>query len=330
MTNDPQAPQFILTCENLDRDTGHKIAGALESLVEPAPTAVSIFQDRTGWRVDGYFSHREAAETAGQNLTAIYSQGGADGVKAAIGAASITPVPDLNWVTISQAALPPVQAGRFTICGHHDLSRVPSGPGTLVVEAGEAFGTAHHATTFGCLLAIDRLTRRRAYRNVLDLGTGSGVLALALRRALPGAKILGTDIDAVSIDVAQKNARRNSARSDADARLTFLIADGFADHRLRARGPFDMVIANILAGPIMALAPQLASHIAPGGTVVLSGILNDQAREIIARYRSLGFDMTAHTRLEGWSTLTMSRRASRSSTHGVGRRAFNLYAVDHD
>ena len=183
-------------------DAARSLAGALENLLDPAPDAVTQFEDGPGaWRVEAYFG-------GGADFAAIDAA-----LTAALGgrlpALERTDVPDLNWVAISQEALPPVQAGRFIVHGSHDRGRVPHGPNAITIDAGEAFGTAHHATTLGCLMAIDRLTRSRAFRRVLDLGCGSGVLAIAAARALPRADVIATDSDPLAVAVAAANAKAN-------------------------------------------------------------------------------------------------------------------------
>ena len=213
-------------------------------------------------------------------------------------------VPDLNWVAISQKALPPVTAGRFTVHGSHDRGRIARGPNAILIDAGEAFGTAHHATTLGCLMAIDRLTRNEVFRTVLDLGTGSGVLSIAVARALPHADIIATDLDAQSVKVAHENVRINGA----DQRIATTQADGVRHTWLRQSKPFDLVIANILAGPLISLAPDLARTVRRAGTLVLSGLLIPQAPQVIAAYRAVGFHLVSHDRVTGWSTLVLQRR----------------------
>jgi ribosomal protein L11 methyltransferase len=249
------------------------------------------------WRVEAYFADRPDVAA----LAALL----ADAVGPPIPPLEVEDVPNLNWVAISQAALPPVGAGRFTVHGSHDRGRIPHGPNALLIDAGEAFGTAHHATTQGCLLAIDRLTRRRHFRRVLDLGCGSGVLAIAAARALPRAQILATDNDPEAIAVAAANAKANGVGQ----RIAFACARGLAHPWLRHAAPFDLVVANILAAPLCALAPELSKALRPGGTVVLSGLLNPEAAEVVASYLAQGFRLEEHRRIAGWSTLTLSKRA---------------------
>jgi ribosomal protein L11 methyltransferase len=218
-----------------------------------------------------------------------------------------------------------VFAGRFTVAGSHDRDRVPNGPNTLMIEAGEAFGTAHHATTYGCLLALDRVTRRRAFHNVLDLGTGSGILALAIQRTLPDAIIIASDLDPRSIEVAAENARHNGLPVRAGG-PDFIVADGVRDHRIRRKAPFDLVVANILAGPLIAMADDITRVLGAGGTLVLSGILVSQAQQVAMRYRSLGLRVRRHDRHDEWSTLVFAK-PSPARRHA---RSFNLYMPAYD
>ncbi len=307
-----------LTITGIGRETAFQIADALRELIEPAADAVSVFEDGTKWRVDAYYGASAAAEASTKSLGELIPE--------ARGHITLQPVAEENWVAMSQAALPPVEAGRFTICGSHDLERVGAGPNTIVVDAGEAFGTAHHATTYGCLVAISRLTRQRQYRSVLDLGCGSGILALALQRALPRARIVASDIDARSIEVARDNAALNGMPALGGG-PAFIVSDGLGHNVIRRARPFDLIVANILAGPLHELAPSIADALGPGATLTLSGILTDQAPAIIARYGSLGLHLLARDRHHGWSTLTLAKAGSIRRPAG---EPFNVYMPDYD
>lgn len=301
---------FKLIAIVADRDTGRTLAGAMQDLLDPPPDALSLFEAApAGWRVEAYYRERPDPKAIQRELGALLGR--------PLPRLEPEDIPDLNWVALSQAALPPVRAGRYTVHGSHDKRRVPRGPHAIVIDAGEAFGTAHHATTRGCLAAIDRLTRQHTFRRVLDLGTGSGVLAIAASRALPRARVLATDIDRQSVGVARSNTRINSA-----ARCVRVAqADGVDAPAVRSAAPFDLVIANILAGPLILLAGPIARISAAGGALVLSGLLTSQAAEVAARYVAAGFLLVAHDRLAGWSTLTLRRRRSgaRPSRHQVLR-----------
>jgi ribosomal protein L11 methyltransferase len=286
-----------LVADFTDRDLAHHAASALQDFTEPAPDALTIFENGPGrWRLEAFFNNwiagrdvaDEIAPMVGKNLPPFVLES----------------VPDLNWVAISQAALPPVMAGRFVVHGSHDRDRVARGPSTILIDAGEAFGTAHHATTLGCLLAIDRLTRAEAFDTVLDLGCGSGVLAIAIAKALPGADIIATDMDRQSVKVATENMRINGVAN----RVATAVAVGIDHPWLRQSPPFSLIIANILAGPLIRLSPKIATKVARSGTLVLSGILIPQAPQVIAAYMSCGFQLERHDRIVGWSTLTLRRR----------------------
>ncbi len=228
----------------------------------------------------------------------------------------IEAVPDENWVTVSQRALPPVAAGRFLVHGSHDLQHVGRRHWALQIDAGEAFGTAHHATTEGCLEMLDRLGRLTLSRRVLDLGCGSGVLAIAASRLWPSARIVASDIDPVAVTVATANARLNRAAN----RIHMATAPGLDHTALRHNGPYDLIVANILAGPLSRLAPSLARHIAPAGNIVLSGILAPQAREVLAKYRAVGFRCKSRRTIAGWTTLLLTRNQTRPCSLSPRRR----------
>ncbi len=176
-------------------------------------------------------------------------------------------------------------------------------PNSILIDAGEAFGTAHHATTFGCLLAIDRIAQTSSVDNALDLGCGSAVLSIALARVKPHARIVASDLDSQSVIVAADNVRRNRVHQ----RISTVTAQGLKHPELRTRQPFDLVIANILAAPLLMLAPDIAKATKIGGQLILSGILNSQAGDVQARYLAHGFQVCSKMQLHGWSTLTLLR-----------------------
>lgn len=283
-----------------DIDAARTTAGLLEESVTHPPLAVSLFEaPGSGWTVDAYYDAEvEASATAAIIETALCG----DAARL-----SITSVPDENWVAVSQAGLPPVTAGRFLVHGSHDRAAGRQRRDAIEIDAGEAFGTAHHATTLGCLLAIDRLTRGRRFARVLDLGCGSGVLAIAAARALPKAAVTASDFDPEAVRVARENVRKNALAG----RIRLVAAPGLDHPMLRRRAPFDLVIANILAEPLIALAPRLARSVAPQGLVVLSGIMPSQAASVLAAYGAAGFARARVDRLNGWIVLTLQRRALR-------------------
>jgi ribosomal protein L11 methyltransferase len=208
-----------------------------------------------------------------------------------------------DWVGASLAALKPVEAGRFVIHGAHDRARVAVNRIGIEIEAALAFGTGHHGTTRGCLLALDRICKSRGHRapRILDLGTGSGVLAIAAARALR-QPVLATDIDAVAVRATRDNAKLNRAGPMIDQ----VKADGVTSGRVRADAPYDLIFANILLRPLQRLAAPLTRMVALGGVVVLSGLLNSQANAAIAAYRALALERRIE--LDGWSTLIFKRR----------------------
>jgi ribosomal protein L11 methyltransferase len=213
---------------------------------------------------------------------------------------------EADWVTMSQAGLQPIRAGRFFV---HTPTYRGHPPGTIAfeIDASLAFGTGQHATTNGCLEALDRLEREGAkFRSIADIGTGTGLLAFAALALWPEAKCIATDIDAIAIDVARDNAAINGARLGMQAgELLLAVADGMDSPLLAARAPFDLIIANILAGPLIELAPSFAKALAPGGTVVLAGLLDTQADGVIAAYAKLGLSLRARGEGE-WPVLVLS------------------------
>jgi ribosomal protein L11 methyltransferase len=269
----------------------------LQDLLEPPPDALTVFENGPErWRIEAYFDTALGERDLAGELAPLLPE--------PLPEFSSEEVPELNWVAISQAALPPVRAGRFTIHGSHDRGRVARGPNTILIDAGEAFGTAHHATTLGCLLAIDRLARSNKFGSVLDLGCGSGVLAIAAAKSIVGARIVAADMDAQSVKVAAENVRLNGVARQ----IRVTQASSTMHPEIRSRTPFDLLIANILAGPLIRLAPELTPALDRGGTLVLSGILVPQAPEVIATYGAHGFALQRHDRITGWSTLTFARR----------------------
>lgn len=280
-----------------DRALAYATANAVQDLLEPPPDALTVFEDGPDrWKIEAYFDVAAGERDLAGELTSL--------VDWPLPPFETETVPELNWVAISQAALPPVHAGRFTVHGSHDRDRVPHGPNAILIDAGEAFGTAHHATTLGCLLAIDRLARAHGFKNMLDLGCGSGVLAIAAAKAMPRMRICAADMDPQSVKVATDNVRLNGVGS----RIALFVGNGLGHAKVRRRLPFDLLVANILAGPLIYLAPAIARAVTPGGTLVLSGILVPQAPEVIATYRAHGFTLRRHDRIAGWSTLTFNRR----------------------
>jgi len=217
---------------------------------------------------------------------------------------SLEKLPEVDWVAESQKALPPITAGRFRLRGSHVTEPAPPGTIDLLIDANAAFGTGRHETTRGCLLALQDIARRRGaarpVTRILDMGCGSGVLAMAAARLWP-CFVLGVDNDAPSIAVARENVKANGV---ADS-VRLLLADGFRDARVRRAGPYQVILANILADPLCAMAEDLKRHLEPGGLAVLSGLLISQERQVIARYRAAGLRLVKRYHLGEWSALVV-------------------------
>ena len=267
---------------------------ALEAL-EPAPTGVGVFEVEDGkgvWEVGGYFL--DAPDDVDLAL-----------LSAAFGAGPfvVSEVPDQDWVAKVRRELPPVEAGRFFVYGSHDAALLPEGRIGLLIEAAIAFGTGHHGTTLGCLRAYDRLLDDgQRFDNVLDLGCGTAVLAMSAAR-MGAAHVLASDIDPVAVEVALANVKANGLVG----RVACVESIGFDSPVLRARAPFDLIFANILKGPLIELAPDMAAHLAPGGRAILSGLLVEQADEIVEVYQGQGLALETREDLGEWSALTLRR-----------------------
>jgi len=211
-------------------------------------------------------------------------------------------LPETNWVAKSLEGLAPVRAGPFLVHGAHDRSAVEANDTGIEIEAGMAFGTGHHGTTSGCLIAIDRIAKAQPIRRALDVGTGSGVLAIAIAKRTK-ARVVASDIDPVAVAVARGNVRLNGVAS----RVRTVVATGLNHAVIDASAPYDLIVANILAGPLVALAPAIKRATARRGAVVLSGLTLDQERRVAAAYRSVGLRRVAAIRLGEWATLVLGR-----------------------
>jgi ribosomal protein L11 methyltransferase len=207
-----------------------------------------------------------------------------------------------DWVKATLEELVPVRAGRFIVHGQHDRAKIPPNKLGIEIEAALAFGTGHHGTTRGCLLLLDEVLKAYRPRRVLDLGTGTGVLAIAAAKA-QHRFVLASDIDPLSVRVARENARLNGAGHWVQT----IQAAGFAAPQFAQHSPFDLVLANILANPLRQMATSMARHLAPSGLVILSGLLPHQAQSVIAAYRTRGLVLKRQLRIEGWSSLLMQR-----------------------
>jgi ribosomal protein L11 methyltransferase len=271
-----------------------RLADALEAAPDPSPVAVGLFE--RGHDRFEVFAHYEAAPQREALLELIAEAAGGAG----IGPLEIEALAPADWVTLSQGKRRKVVAGRFFIHGSHDRGKV-SRRVAIEIDAGQAFGTAHHASTRGCLLALDDLLKRGRPREVVDIGTGTGVLAIAAAKALK-RKVIASDNDPIAVATAAENARKNGAAG----LVRVVTADGFGHPRLR-RAKADLLFANLLERALYALAPQLRRHVAEGGIAVLSGLTETQARAIEARTRAHGFVLKKRIILEGWTTLIIGR-----------------------
>lgn len=276
------------------KEAAEALAEAMENFL-PEPVGVGVFEieDGSGRYEVGCYFEEEPDDTELALMAAIY------GAKPF----AVSEVPETDWVAHVKRELQPVEAGRFFVYGSHDADKVPANKVALLIEAAMAFGTGHHGTTKGCLLALDRLDRA-GFRgqNVADIGCGTAVLAMAAAAIWP-RPVIASDIDPVAVEVARANAAANNL---AD-RVICVEGAGFAQADLRARAPYDLVFANILKGPLLDLAPDMAAHVAPGGYAILSGILNTQADEVIAAYKRAGFTLGARDEITEWTTLVLRR-----------------------
>jgi ribosomal protein L11 methyltransferase len=286
----------------------------------PGLTATLVTDEQSAWRVSDCFTEGEFADDvavslvhagAGQSRVTLYFRGpmvealvrdltiSAAGLVAA-DALAFARIPRKDWVLESLHGLKPVTAGRFVLHGAHDRGCVPANRIGIEIEAAQAFGTGHHSTTHGCLLALDRLCKFAKLRRILDLGTGSGVLAIAAARSFRRG-VLATDIDALAVRIARDNAQLNRVGNLVCVRR----ANGIDLPALRARTPFDLVLANILLTPLQKLASPLSAAVAAGGRVVLAGLLKSQANAALAAYRQ--FTLERRIELDGWTTLVLKR-----------------------
>ncbi len=223
------------------------------------------------------------------------------------GMAEVEHLPADDWVSLSQSGLDPVHAGRFFVHTAAHADRIPEGAVPIAIEAGRAFGTGRHETTTGCLLAIDTLAIEP--ENIIDLGTGSGLLAIAAAIRWPEARVIASDIDPVAIEVAAENLAANGSPP-----IGLVVAPGLEDAELAARAPYDLVIANILAQPLIELAASIADATKPGGTIVLAGLLETQEAAVLAAYKPLGCRLVARHLVGEWPTLVLeTRRATRGT-----------------
>jgi ribosomal protein L11 methyltransferase len=279
-----------------DERAARRVADLLTESFLEGEAAVAAFEGPTGrWDVTVHFADAPD-ESAIRELVRL-----AAGEEAAQ-AVQFDIVEAKDWVKATLEELVPVHAGRFIVHGQHDRSKVAPNKLGIEIEAALAFGTGHHGTTRGCLLLLGEVLKAFQPRRVLDLGTGTGVLAIAAAKALQG-KVLASDIDPLSVKVAADNARQNGV----GPLVELAWGNGFSAPLLRQRQPFDLVLANILANPLRQMATVMSAHLAPGARVILSGLLSPQAASVIAAYRARGLILERHIRIEGWSSLLLHK-----------------------
>jgi ribosomal protein L11 methyltransferase len=254
------------------------------------------------WRLDAYFDREPNAEMLALLAGLAPSASGTRPV--------VERVEDRDWVTLSQQGLEPIEAGRFFVHTPAHRGTAPAGSIAIEIDAGRAFGTGQHETTTGCLVALSRLKAGgAAVADLVDLGTGTGLLAFAALRLWPAARAAASDNDPVAIEVSEENAAINRVRMGrARGQLELLVAEGMDHVRLQARAPYDLVIANILAGPLIELAREVAEAIAPGGRLILAGLLDHQAPAVAAAYRRQGMMLSGRVERGEWPTLIMRKR----------------------
>lgn len=274
---------FALTVR-APRDIGYDLAEQLGFDEMKEALAVSIFEaGDNAVSVQALFEREATAKAAQTGMPAHLET-------------TVTQLPDEDWVGLSQSGLPPITAGRFFVHGSHDTP-TEDAIFPVLVDAGQAFGTGHHGTTTGCLLMLDALEAEGVKpETILDLGTGAGILAIAAAKLFPDAYILATDIDSIAVDVANANAVINAVQFKS------VTADGFDTPALKDKS-FDLIIANILAGPLRGLAPDIAGALKSGGIAILSGILDEQAEWVSEAFRSAGLTVNPQPSLEGWTSL---------------------------
>lgn len=296
----PRSPTHALRVA-LPEKAARRVADLVVETFDPAEAASAAFENEaTGlWEVEVYFA-AEPNRDAIRELVRIAA--GDDAAQAA----EFDTLAEKDWVKASLEGLTMVEAGRFLIHGGHDRGRVPLNRIGIEIEAALAFGTGHHGTTRGCLLALDHILKQRQPRRVLDVGTGTGVLAIAAARALRAPVALG-DIDPVSVEAAASNARLNRAA----AYLKPVVARGVQHPTLMAGRPYDLIFANILAKPLRLLAPSIASVATRDAALILSGLLARDVAGVLSAYAAQGFCLQKRGDLEGWATLVLTRSGAK-------------------
>lgn len=291
--------KFSLPCTSAEAEALAVADDPLPSL-DPPPVLITSEPDETrpqDWRLDAYFEGEPSADVL-RHVRALV---------AATTAGTLQKLDDEDWVTASQRGMAPVRAGRFFVHTPAHRGEAPAGMVAFEIDAGRAFGTGHHETTSGCLEALDALADQ-SFENIADIGTGTGLLAFAAHRLWPQARVVASDIDPVSIEVTAANARINGVRvGEGAGEVALIVADGVDCPALIVRAPYDLIIANILAGPLIALAPSIVAALTPGGALILAGLLDRQAGEVVAAYRAHGLCEETRMVRGDWPTVVMRR-----------------------
>jgi len=298
------SPPTTLARLTTDQTTARHIMDVLLESADPDTTVVSASEAVDGWLVEIHF--RDPPDQA-----AIRDMIGRIAGPDAAEALSFASVATTDWVRKSLEGLKSVEAGRFVVHGAHDRTRIASHRIGIEIEAALAFGTGHHGTTRGCLLALDAIAKQKTPRRILDIGTGTGVLAIAAARRFR-QRVLASDIDAQAVSAARANARRNRAASSIET----IHASGLAARRFLEYAPFDLILANILLAPLKRMAYPAACLIAPRGHIVLSGLLPAHAAAALSAYGARGLRLERRIDLEGWLTLVMRRPAQKRQRPG--------------
>lgn len=266
----------------------------IETVMEELGSALSSFEEGAGWRMETIAEEKPRATA----VNAVLKPFGVTAV--------IDKVPQRDWVLESRKGLPPIKAGPFFIHGEHDRNKRPKRGISLEIDAGMAFGTGRHETTMGCLKALLRLKKSHTFKRPLDVGTGTGILAFGAWH-LFGHPVIAGDNDKDAVRVARENAEINGLKKQ----IRIVLSDGYKAKSIRDHAPYDLITANILANPLIALAPSLARNLARNGRAVLSGLMRDQEKDVLAAHTAEGLELDFRLRLNQWSVLVLKKKGRR-------------------
>ena len=277
-----------------------RAADALSAALEPYVSAVTAMEDAPGgsWSIEGL---SEGEPERGQVLMALALAAATVGTPPPD--TVIEPLPDVDWLTLNRQSFPPIREGRVWVRGSHVTEPRPAGAVELIVDAARAFGSGSHATTALCLRALQDEIRRHRPARILDLGCGSGILAMAAAKLVRASRTVAVDLDPVSAATAAENTRLNGTAT----RIRTGVSRGWESALVRRSAPYDLVMANILAAPLCAMAPRLARGLVPGGRAILSGLMNGQEARVVAAHRAQGLRLLRRYRRDGWSALVVAR-----------------------